>query len=124
MAVPPFLYALRIGPWEALVRVHVDVRVVRVVIRARLDRIRRPALQIQQSQISASDQTDGLARKARRGLIRHLPDQPRHVRSIANEPRTLNLPATVPGVGGHLSQQLMPRPHAHGLQGELKSTRW
>src|ERR1700730_12127316 len=104
MVVPPSLYELQIGPWEALVRVHVDVRVVRVVIRARLERIRGPALQIQQSQIGTEDQTEGLARKPRRGLIRHLPDQPRHVRRIANEPRTLNLPPTVTGVGGHLSQ--------------------
>lgn len=123
MIVPPCSDLIRIRPRQAVIWVHIDMGVFRIVIGACLRGIHRLALQAEGNQIDTGYEAEGFASHARRRFLGHLPKQPRHVRWIADEPRTLNLAAPGAGLICHPAHQLMSGLHAFGLQAQLQRSR-
>jgi hypothetical protein len=90
--LPPALHLLRVGPHQPLVRVHLDVLVLRVLARARFEALRLLAPELQRVEVGPGNQREGLTSDPGGVRLRHQADQPWDVRRIASDVAACNQP--------------------------------
>src|SRR4030095_6988674 len=74
-----------IRPRQSLVFIHLDVRILGIVVGAVLESLGRLAFEIDQRQVEPGNHAESLARKPRQLVIGHVGDEPRDTGWIATE---------------------------------------
>src|SRR5262245_45065060 len=60
VCIPPLLSSRRIWPWQSVVLVHINVRIVRIIIRTGLEVLRRLSFEIEEWKVDAGNQAESL----------------------------------------------------------------